>query len=162
MYFTISRNYYFIECECMINVSSANHPDNVVKAMETIMTSVLEESDEISYDLALCLLSSVKKDTKVGELYLTNILTVFSVVFSDWACFFQDFSPTASSLGERIIRNCCAKFKPRIMEVIHSTCSCWRDYRKFVASMFHDNLKLKNNKSSECMVCSCILYLLFL
>lgn len=43
-----------------------HHPENVFSSMETIMTLVLEESEEISFDLLSPLLDSVKKDNEVG------------------------------------------------------------------------------------------------
>jgi hypothetical protein len=38
------------------------HPENVFSSMETIMTLVLEESDNISLELLTTLLASVKKN----------------------------------------------------------------------------------------------------
>jgi hypothetical protein len=43
-----------------------HHPENVFSSMETIMTLVIEESEDISFDLLSPLLDSIKKDNKVG------------------------------------------------------------------------------------------------
>jgi len=42
-----------------------HHPENVFSSMETIMTLVLEESEDISLDLLSSLLTSIKKDNEV-------------------------------------------------------------------------------------------------
>jgi len=42
-----------------------HHPANVFSSMETIMTLVLEESEDISLDLLSPLLTSIKKDHEV-------------------------------------------------------------------------------------------------
>ena len=43
-----------------------HHPENVFSSMETIMTLVLEESEDISPDLFCPLLVSSNKDNEVG------------------------------------------------------------------------------------------------
>lgn len=45
--------------------SRVKHPDEVCKAIETIMTFMVQESDQIPSDLSMCLLSSVKKNGNV-------------------------------------------------------------------------------------------------
>jgi hypothetical protein len=41
------------------------HPENVFSSMETIMTLVLEESEDISIELLTPMLANVKKDNEV-------------------------------------------------------------------------------------------------
>jgi len=43
-----------------------HHPKDVFSSMETIMTLVLEESEDISFDLLSPLLESIKKNNEVG------------------------------------------------------------------------------------------------
>ncbi|KMZ59311.1 hypothetical protein ZOSMA_69G00070 [Zostera marina] len=110
------------------NAMRVKHPDEVCKAIETIMTFMVQESDSIPYDLSKCLLSSVKKNSK-------------------------DFSPIISSLGERVIRNCSTILKPCLMEVISSMGSPLSDYPEFVALLCQDNADgLINNNSGECSI----------
>lgn len=44
-----------------------NHSEKILSSMEMIMTLVLEESEDISSELLLCLLNSVKSDNKVNS-----------------------------------------------------------------------------------------------
>ena len=45
------------------------HPENVLSSMETIMSLVLEESEDISVELLSPLLTSVKKGDEVNHLF---------------------------------------------------------------------------------------------
>ncbi|XP_026658782.1 sister chromatid cohesion protein PDS5 homolog B-B-like [Phoenix dactylifera] len=64
-----------------------NHLKNIFNSMETIMTLVLEESDDIPRELLMCLLDTVKINNK-------------------------DVSPIACRLGEKVMSNCIMKLKP--------------------------------------------------
>ncbi|XP_042504521.1 dentin sialophosphoprotein-like [Macadamia integrifolia] len=87
-----------------------DHPENVFSAMETIMTLVLEESEDISVELLSPLLDSVKKENK-------------------------DFLPIAQKLGKKVIGNCVAKLKPYMVEAIDSLGVSINDYSDIVASI---------------------------
>ncbi|XP_042511174.1 muscle M-line assembly protein unc-89-like [Macadamia integrifolia] len=82
------------------------HPENVFSAMETIMTLVLEESEDISSELLSSLLSSVKKEN-------------------------QDVLPIAQKLGKKVIENCASKLKPYMIQAGIS----FNDYCDIVASI---------------------------
>ncbi|XP_077221841.1 sister chromatid cohesion protein PDS5 homolog D-like [Tasmannia lanceolata] len=107
-----------LECDDLIlemfhhflNAIRDSHPDNVFSSMETIMTLVLEESEDISSELLSCLLSSVKKEN-------------------------LDLLPIARRLGERVISNCAAKLKPYLMHEVQSMGNSLDDYSKIVASV---------------------------
>ncbi|KAJ6326185.1 hypothetical protein OIU78_013312 [Salix suchowensis] len=73
----------------------SNHPQIAILAMETIMTLVIDESEEISVEILTLLLASVNKQN-------------------------QSFSPIAWKLGERVITNCAAKIKPYLKEAMHN------------------------------------------
>ncbi|KAG1326586.1 hypothetical protein COCNU_01G005200 [Cocos nucifera] len=85
-----------------------NHSENIFNSMETIMTLVLEESEDISTELLTCLLDIVKKDN-------------------------QDALPIAHKLGEKVIRNCTAKLKPYMRELVKSMGASLSQYSKIVA-----------------------------
>ncbi|XP_042951284.1 uncharacterized protein LOC122285205 isoform X8 [Carya illinoinensis] len=64
-----------LECDTLVvemfqnflKLTRSNPPLSVFSAMETIMTMVIEESEEISLDLLIPLLSSVKKENQAHE-----------------------------------------------------------------------------------------------
>ncbi|KAJ4752933.1 hypothetical protein LUZ62_087338 [Rhynchospora pubera] len=89
---------------------SLKHQDNIFSSMETIMSLVIEESEDISKDLVLCLLQSVRKDR----------MERLSVSYK---------------LGEKVIRNCADKLKPSVMELIGDKTN---EYSKFVVSLCQD------------------------
>lgn len=68
-----------LECDSLIlemfryflNTIRPNHSEKIFSSMEMIMTLVLEESEDISSDLILCLLDSVKTDNKVNSSLLS-------------------------------------------------------------------------------------------
>ncbi|KAJ6961667.1 hypothetical protein NC652_000570 [Populus alba x Populus x berolinensis] len=92
----------------------SNHPKTVILAMETIMTLVIDESEEISAELLTLLLASVKKQN-------------------------QSVSPIARELGERVITNSAAKLKPYLKEAVQSTGVFLDEYAPIVASIFQDD-----------------------
>ncbi|CAL5358864.1 unnamed protein product [Camellia sinensis] len=63
------------------------HPENVFSSMVTIMSLVLEESEDILFELISPVLASVKRDN-------------------------QEVLPIAQKLGERVFKNCAIKGKP--------------------------------------------------
>ncbi|XP_077238085.1 uncharacterized protein LOC143879538 isoform X2 [Tasmannia lanceolata] len=105
-----------LECDALIlemfhhflRAIRESHPGNVVSSMETIMTLVLEESEEISSELLSCLLGSVKKENQV-------------------------LLPVARRLGEKVIKNCAEKLKPYLMQEVQSMGNSLDDYSEIVA-----------------------------
>ncbi|KAF7843194.1 Sister chromatid cohesion protein PDS5 isogeny B-B [Senna tora] len=79
-----------------LRVIRSNHPYFVKYAMETIMTMVLDESEEVSVDLLRPLLDSVRKEN-------------------------QKISPISWSLGEKVITNCADKLQPYLLKAVQST-----------------------------------------
>ncbi|KAJ6388104.1 hypothetical protein OIU77_026637 [Salix suchowensis] len=86
----------------------SNHPQIAILAMETIMTLVIDESEEISVEILTLLLASVNKQN-------------------------QSFSPIAWKLGERVITNCAAKIKPYLKEAMQSAGIPLDEYAPIVA-----------------------------
>ncbi|KAK8916174.1 hypothetical protein KSP39_PZI023114 [Platanthera zijinensis] len=87
-----------------------DHSINVFSSMETIMSLVLEESENISEELLHCLLSSVHKSKK-------------------------DVMPVACRLAETVISKCAMKLKPYLLAAVNSTGICLGDYSDKVASI---------------------------
>ncbi|KAJ7951975.1 Sister chromatid cohesion protein PDS5-like B-B [Quillaja saponaria] len=94
-----------------------NHPHAVFLAMETIMTTVLDESEEISSELLRPLLDSVRKEN-------------------------QTISPISWNLGEKVITNCAAKLKPYLMEAVQSTGKALDDYAPIVTSICQNGAEI--------------------
>lgn len=86
------------------------HPENVVLAMETIMTLVINESEDISLQLLSPILSSVR---------LGN----------------EEVLPIARILGERVLRACASKLKPYIVDAVESNVISLDDYSEVLASV---------------------------
>ncbi|KAJ4958149.1 hypothetical protein NE237_025260 [Protea cynaroides] len=108
-----------------------DHPENVFSAMETIMTLVVEESEDISSELLYPLLNSVKKDN-------------------------QDVLPIAQKLGKKVIGNCTAKLKPYIIQAVPSLGVSFNDYCDIVASICQETSDAAERNeataSGECLV----------
>nr|XP_009401066.1 PREDICTED: probable replication factor C subunit 1 [Musa acuminata subsp. malaccensis]XP_009401067.1 PREDICTED: probable replication factor C subunit 1 [Musa acuminata subsp. malaccensis] len=92
-----------------------NHSEKIFSSMETIMTLVLEESEDISPELILCLLDSVKSYNK-------------------------DMLPVARRLGEKVISKCAGKLKPYLVELSESTGMPLNTYGEVVASICQECL----------------------
>ncbi|XP_017700030.2 uncharacterized protein LOC103714235 isoform X2 [Phoenix dactylifera] len=111
-----------LECDALIlemfhhflSTIRPNHSENIFNSMETIMTLVLEESEDISTELLTCLLDTVKKDN-------------------------QDVLPIAHKLGEKVMSNCTAKLKPYMRELVKSMGVSLSQYSKIVASICQES-----------------------
>ncbi|KAG5601581.1 hypothetical protein H5410_032951 [Solanum commersonii] len=92
-----------------------DHSENVFSSMATIMTLVLEESEEVSLELLTPLLASVKKDNAEG-------------------------TPIAKRLGETVFANCAAKLKPYLPQAVESLQISLNEYNKIVTSVLEGTL----------------------
>ncbi|CAL9778844.1 unnamed protein product [Musa acuminata subsp. burmannicoides] len=107
-----------LECDAMIldmfhiflRTIRPNHSENIFCSMGTIMTVILEESEDISPELLSCLLDSVKNDNK-------------------------DILPIARRLAERVIADCALKLKPYLVELAKSKKAFLSKYSRVVASV---------------------------
>ncbi|XP_014501584.1 uncharacterized protein LOC106762282 isoform X2 [Vigna radiata var. radiata] len=90
-----------------------HHPENVVLSMETIMTVVVEESEDISLALLSPLLDSIKKDN-------------------------EEVFPIAQKLGERVLENCATKLKPYLVQTVRSLGVSVDDYSAVLALICQD------------------------
>ncbi|XP_024032364.1 uncharacterized protein LOC112094889, partial [Morus notabilis] len=89
------------------------HSENVFTSMETIMTLVLEESEEISVELLSPILASVKNDN-------------------------EEVLPIARRLGERVLESCATKIKPYLVQAVKTLDITLDDYSKVVATICQD------------------------
>ncbi|XP_057957797.1 sister chromatid cohesion protein PDS5 homolog C-like isoform X2 [Malania oleifera] len=87
-----------------------HHPEAVFTSMETIMTLVLEESEDISVELLIPILASVKNDN-------------------------EEILPIARKLGKKVLKNCADKLKPYLIQAVKSLGIFLEDYSKVVASI---------------------------
>ncbi|XP_013710865.2 sister chromatid cohesion protein PDS5 homolog E isoform X1 [Brassica napus] len=93
-----------------LKVISPDHPQPVLHSMETIMITVIDESEEVSMDLLEILLAAVKKES-------------------------QDVSPMASKLVEKVLSSCASTLRPCIMEALKSTGTSLEMYSPVVSSI---------------------------
>ncbi|GAB2276360.1 hypothetical protein Dimus_011090 [Dionaea muscipula] len=87
-----------------------NHLETVFTSMETIMTLVLEESEEISPELIISILSRLESDKK-------EVLSV------------------AQKLGQKVLENCASKLKSLLIQIIKELGKSFDDYSKVVANI---------------------------
>ncbi|XVE89162.1 hypothetical protein DITRI_Ditri19aG0128500 [Diplodiscus trichospermus] len=109
----------------------SNHPHTVFLAMESIMTTILDESEDISWGLLSPLLASIMKEN-------------------------QKILPISAKLGEKVFANCAHKIKPYLMEAVHSMGIALDEYSPIIASICKsefDNLDYSHvNKSGDHLV----------
>lgn len=106
-----------------------DHPINVFSSMETIMTLILEESEDISQELLICLLSNVQKSKK-GDMHV------------------------ARRLAEKVISNCYMKLKPYFLVAVQSMGTYLSDYSDIVASICQDSsVALEQNEADDNKIC---------
>ncbi|KAK2981690.1 hypothetical protein RJ640_013088 [Escallonia rubra] len=97
------------------------HPENVFASMETIMTLVVEESEEISLALLTPLLATVQRDN-------------------------EEKLPIARKLGEKVIQNCAVKLKPYLAHAVKSLGVPLKNYSEVVASICEETTSsIENN-----------------
>ncbi|KAF8021645.1 hypothetical protein BT93_G1941 [Corymbia citriodora subsp. variegata] len=98
--------------------------DDVLWAVEQIMTDILSESEDISLDLLSPLLASVLKENK-------------------------NVAPSCWKLGERVIASCAAKLGPVIYGAIQSNGTTVDDYSPVVASICENEPKTMENNCAN-------------
>ncbi|CAA0829368.1 Unknown protein [Striga hermonthica] len=111
-----------LECDQMINEMFQHflkairdyHPEIIFASMESIMTLVLEESEDISPDLLNPILATLKKNNE-------NVL------------------PIAKRLAARVIENSSEKLRPYLAQAVKSLGSPAEDYGEVVASLCRED-----------------------
>ncbi|XP_039043257.1 titin homolog isoform X3 [Hibiscus syriacus] len=87
-----------------------HHPETVFTSMATIMTLVLEESEDISVELLSPILACVKRDN-------------------------QEVLPVALRMVEKVLGNCALKLKPYLMQAVESLGISFDEYSSVIASI---------------------------
>ncbi|KAI3472926.1 hypothetical protein Pfo_030352 [Paulownia fortunei] len=90
------------------------HAEVIFASMETIMTLVLEESEDISPDLLNPILAALKRNNEA-------------------------VLPIAKKLAERVIQNSADKLRPYLAQAVKSLDTSLDDYSEVVASMCREN-----------------------
>ncbi|PIN23151.1 hypothetical protein CDL12_04131 [Handroanthus impetiginosus] len=102
----------------------AYHSEVIFASMETIMTLVLEESEDISLDLLSPILATLKRDN-------------------------EDVMPIAKKLAERVIQNSAEKLRPYLIQAVRSLDASFDDYSEVVASVCHENIDAVGNSNES-------------
>ncbi|KAG8379721.1 hypothetical protein BUALT_Bualt07G0118900 [Buddleja alternifolia] len=113
--------------QIFLNVIRPGHSPDVFEYMEVIMTMVIEESDEISFELLSPLLDSVKKENK-------------------------DTSPISWELGKKVFQNCATELQPYVKEALETKNLNLDDYDEIVTSLCQDTSKGKKRVSNGALV----------
>ncbi|KAG8375828.1 hypothetical protein BUALT_Bualt10G0140900 [Buddleja alternifolia] len=111
-----------LECDQMIiemfqhfiQAIGVYHSEVIFASMETIMTLVLEESEDISPDLLNPILTTLKKSNEA-------------------------VLPIAKKLAERVIQNCADKLRPCLTQAVKTLDASLDDYIEVVASLCREN-----------------------
>lgn len=107
----------------------SNHPRAVFSSMVTIMTMVLDESEDISLSLLSPLLDSVRKEN-------------------------QEKCPTSWKLGENVLTNCAQKIKPYLLETVHSMGISLSKYSPVLASICGCEFSTLKHSETQHSVCN--------
>uniref|UniRef100_A0A2N9G7Z4 TATA-binding protein interacting (TIP20) domain-containing protein n=1 Tax=Fagus sylvatica TaxID=28930 RepID=A0A2N9G7Z4_FAGSY len=124
-----------LECETLILEMFQNllksirdyHPENVFSSMETIMTLVLQESDDISLELLTPILASVKRNN--GKIL-----------------------PITWKLAERVLENSSTKLKPYLIQAVDTLGISFDDYSNIVASICQETSSVVNQNEDHAAV----------
>ncbi|MED6216964.1 hypothetical protein PIB30_013179 [Stylosanthes scabra] len=113
-----------LECDALIvemfkhflKAVREQHTENVFSSMETIMTLVIEESEDIPLELLSPILDSVKKDN-------------------------EEVLPIARKLGERVLECSASKLKPYLAHTVDTLGISLDNYSNVLASICQDTPK---------------------
>ncbi|KAK8505622.1 hypothetical protein V6N13_073399 [Hibiscus sabdariffa] len=87
-----------------------HHPETISASMVTIMTLLLEESEDASVELLSPILATVKRDN-------------------------EEVHSVAKGLAQRVLENCGSKLKPYLMQAVQNLGISFDDYSSVVASI---------------------------
>ncbi|KAE8731669.1 hypothetical protein F3Y22_tig00002793pilonHSYRG00254 [Hibiscus syriacus] len=86
------------------------HPQSIFTSMVTIMSLVLEESEDIPMELLSPILASVKIDN-------------------------EEILPVARRLAEKVLKNCASKLRPYLTQAVENLGISYDDYSSVIASV---------------------------
>ncbi|CAO2825886.1 unnamed protein product [Amaranthus hypochondriacus] len=121
-----------LECDALIlemfqhlfRTIRTEHPATVLTSMETIMTLVLDESEEISKDLLSSILNVLKIENK-------------------------EVLPIARQLGEEVIKKCDNKLKPLLVPTMKSLGTSIDDYTKVVSDVLQSGSEVNDTQNAD-------------
>ncbi|KAL3617714.1 hypothetical protein CASFOL_038035 [Castilleja foliolosa] len=112
--------------QLFFNTIRSNHSCNIFKYMETIMTTIIEESDDISLELLKTLLDNVRMENK-------------------------NVTPIGWELGKTVIVRCATKLEPRLREAVKHLDLKVGDYAEIVASACDVTSNGQNLVATTCL-----------
>ncbi|KAK1363991.1 hypothetical protein POM88_039552 [Heracleum sosnowskyi] len=101
-----------------------SQPDAILSDMERIMTLIVEESEECSFELLSVLLKSVKREN-------------------------QNVSPLSWELGQKVLKNCADILRSEIPKAVNSMGIALNEFAEIVASIGQVTLKTDNVVDTE-------------
>ncbi|GFQ02791.1 DNA mismatch repair protein msh6 [Phtheirospermum japonicum] len=110
--------------QLFIDTIRSNHSSDIFNYMETIMTMIIEECDEVSLELLRPLLDSVRKENK-------------------------GISPSTWELGKTVFEKCATKLEPCLREAVKQLNLNVDDYAEIVASICKVTSKGQNMVSES-------------
>ncbi|XP_075516326.1 sister chromatid cohesion protein PDS5 homolog C-like [Primulina tabacum] len=121
-----------LECDQMIvemfqhflKAIRVHHSEIIFASMETVMTLVIEESEDISSDLLNPILDTLKRNNK-------------------------EVLPIAKKLAEKVIQNCAQKLRPYLTLAIKTSDTNFDDYSGVVASTCEPNASTVGNSNEN-------------
>ncbi|GER35304.1 sister chromatid cohesion protein PDS5-like protein [Striga asiatica] len=153
-----------LECDQMINEMFQHflkairdyHPQLIFASMESIMTLVLEESEDISPDLLNPILATLKKNNEVDLLgLLKNLLFLFFLFLLFCVLLvadkepMQNVLPIAKRLAARVIENSSEKLRPYLAQAVKSLDSPAEDYGEVVDSLCREDTDTTGNNNES-------------
>jgi len=147
-----------VVCVC----SRTDHSANVFTSMKTIMTLVIDESEDISSELLSALLDTLKKDNKVRDTFIVYVYSFDNKVRdtstnSMFLQCIQDVRPIAERLAEKVMHASASKLKPYMVELIQSGGASLSEYNEVVASICQESSgafdHVETHVSREALVC---------
>ncbi|XP_073053728.1 sister chromatid cohesion protein PDS5 homolog C-like isoform X2 [Primulina eburnea] len=121
-----------LECDQMIvemfqhflKAIRVHHSEIIFASMETVMTLVIEESEDISSDLLNPILDTLKRNNK-------------------------EVLPIAKKLAEKVIQNCAQKLRPYLTLALKTSDTNFDDYSGVVASTCEPNASTVGNSNEN-------------
>ncbi|KAF8035749.1 hypothetical protein BT93_C1699 [Corymbia citriodora subsp. variegata] len=125
-----------LECDALVvemfqhllNSIRDYHPEHIFQSMETIMTLIIDESEDISPELLSPVLDSVKSDNK-------------------------EVLPIARKLGETVLKNCASKLQPYFCQALKALGTSIDEYSNVITSIYQEASAAveenNNNAASE-------------
>lgn len=110
-----------LECDAMVvemfqhllNSIRDHHPEHIFQSMETIMTLIIDESEDVSPELLSPVLDSVKSDNK-------------------------EVLPIARKLGETVLKNCASKLQPYFCQALKALGTSIDEYTNVITSIYQE------------------------